>query len=503
MLKFARAVMYKFNIIEYVRINHAVIFISQPDAIIVVIILYFRLISRLFQHFNMKLNPMQLMVYQKAINASSQKNNVFFVNGAAGTGKTFLLNAILDYCQNNHIPFAAIAYNGSAACDLLDGKTVHSCFQFPWNPMNVSSGLSSESDEYKEIKNAKIIVWDQATTSNRLIIEEVDRFLCKMMNNKHIFGGKIVIMCGDYFDCLPIVGKGRNDNDAERDSLIMFSENLWPHFQVFSLTQNQRFVKPNDYYQWCKNIGSGNLDVVALPPDCRVNNLESLVYFVYTDSNEANRCILTLYNDTVEAVNNNCLKQLYNDQTTPYKSINFFRKLNRKMRSSFYEMNKFIERLPKNFPLNELQMAVNCPVMLMRAYKGVQAGTRLIIKKLGKNFVIGKIVCGRQQGRLLKIRKVAFVLTMEQSNLKFVQVQIPVKLNFAMTINKAQGLEFDKLGLYFHAPPFKHGQLYVALSRVKNNQTDLKILVDEPKNGNFSYNQMPNIVIKSIYDQHF
>jgi len=58
------------------------------------------------------------------------------------------------------------------------------------------------------------------------------------------------------------------------------------------------------------------------------------------------------------------------------------------------------------------------------------------------------------------------------------RLQFPVRVAFAMTINKAQGQTFDRVGLYLRSPVFAHGQLYVALSRIRKFD-DLRVLIKE------------------------
>jgi ATP-dependent exoDNAse (exonuclease V) alpha subunit len=70
----------------------------------------------------------------------------------------------------------------------------------------------------------------------------------------------------------------------------------------------------------------------------------------------------------------------------------------------------------------------------------------------------------------------------------FSRLQFPINLAFAMTISKAQGQTIERVGLYFPTPVFTHGQLYVALSRVRNQQS-IRVILPKPN----------TIVYKSIY----
>ena len=81
----------------------------------------------------------------------------------------------------------------------------------------------------------------------------------------------------------------------------------------------------------------------------------------------------------------------------------------------------------------------------------------------------------------------------------FERIQFPIRLCFAMTINKAQGQTLDYVGLYLREPVFSHGQFYVALSRAKNS-TSIKILIRSPTCNTESYNATQNIVYRDVLD---
>ena len=130
----------------------------------------------------------------------------------------------------------------------------------------------------------------------------------------------------------------------------------------------------------------------------------------------------------------------------------------------------------------------------MSVYGGLCNGTRLKITKLFKKNICGRILNGDKVNEEVFIPKIK--LTTDQSTkLPFIlnRRQFPITLAFAITINKSQGQSFENVGLYIHKPLFSHGQLYVALSRCKNNN---KIKIQNATDNN--NNDIPNIVWSEI-----
>lgn len=306
-------------------------------------------------------------VLQKLANPS-ENGNAIFVHGMAGTGKTYLLKHILAHCEINNVKAIALAYTGIASCLLKKGKTVHSQFRIPWDRRKVKVAIDSTRPVYKTIKNASILLWDQAAFCSRQIFEEVDRFLRDMMGSKQIFGGKVVVVCGDFHECLPIAKKTKTES-AESHSLL-FSE-LFKQMQYFTLHENYRFKLPTDQ-SFCVDIGTGVLNEVAIPSPCRVHNLDALINTTYgnTTANElVDRSILTVCAVDADYLNDECMKRLYKNCFT-YPSINFFRKIDYDKTSRFYSFDDIMENVPKYFPPNILELNKNCPIMLRQTYKG-------------------------------------------------------------------------------------------------------------------------------------
>ena len=100
--------------------------------------------------------------------------------------------------------------------------------------------------------------------------------------------------------------------------------------------------------------------------------------------------------------------------------------------------------------------------------QGLTNGTRLIIKRIHTNFLDVEIVTGSSKGRRVFLPKMTLIPSDLEMPITFRRTQFPIRLAYAMTINKSQGQTLSKVGIYLNAPCFAHGQLYVALSRARS-----------------------------------
>ena len=99
-------------------------------------------------------------------------------------------------------------------------------------------------------------------------------------------------------------------------------------------------------------------------------------------------------------------------------------------------------------------------------------GTQLVVRAFEDNAIHAEIVNGQHHGKRVFIPRIPLSPSEDISlPFKFKRKQFPIRLSFAMTINKAQGQTIPIVGIYLPEPVFAHGQLYVALSRGMSRQT--------------------------------
>jgi ATP-dependent DNA helicase PIF1 len=250
-----------------------------------------------------------------------------------------------------------------------------------------------------------------------------------------------------------------------------------------------------------KRIGEGTEGIytvdgqsmVLIPPEfCLHANatLQDLINDVYGDMSSLaqhlndpefiiGKAILTPLNVDVDAINNLICSNLVLHK--PPRTYSSFDSVVNEEQASIYP-TEFLNSLTlSGLPPHQLLLQEQCPIMLLRNMPGRLAnGTRCIVTKLCDHVIEVKVATGpAKDTRVLIPRMTITPSDVDSMPFTLKRQQFPVRLAFAMTINKAQGQTLNKMGLYLPKPVIAHGQLYVAMSRV-GEPTGLRILV---KNG--------------------
>ncbi|XP_027082486.1 uncharacterized protein [Coffea arabica] len=391
-------------------------------------------------------------------------NTSFFVDGPGGTGKTFLYRSILATLRSQGFVAIVVASSGVAASILPGGRTAHSRFKIP---LDISASkvchISKQSSVSKLIIMAKLILWDEASMAKRDTIEIFDRLLRDVMDSDLPFGGKVVVFGGDFRQTLPVIQNATKDQQIEASFV---NSPLWSTLRKLILTENMRAISDGQFSDFLLRIGEGcepkdddgkitlSKDI-SIPFDNRESSLNRLVDFVFSDLSVyssdpyqiTNRCILTPKNTCVDDINEMMIDRFPGE---PFVYMSTDRTINERDQSDYED---FLNSLnPKGLPPHKLVLKEGCPIILLRNLnpaKGLCNGTRLICRQLKQHAICAEIAVGQHRGKRVLLPRIPLQTSDNEKNgVPFKRTQFPIRLCFAMTINKSQGQTLDRVGVY-------------------------------------------------------
>ncbi|XP_072087869.1 uncharacterized protein [Arachis hypogaea] len=460
-----------------------------------------------------RLNHDQSAAFRCIMNTIDRRESgVFFVDGPGGAGKTFLYRAIIaDLRIKGHIVLVT-ASSGIAATLLPGGRTAHSRFKIPINAEPSSTcNISKQSDLAKLIRQTTAIIWDEAPMTNKETMESLDRTLRDILENNNPFGGKVMVMGGDFRQVLPVVPKG---SKSQMISASIVKSHLWAFTKILHLRQNMRSLNDHDFAEYLMRIGDGIEPTIcedlvqikvgmAIPweGEASIHKLieetfPNLQSHGWDASYMVERAILTPKNHDVQQLNDIVINQFPGDE----RILASFDEVEGDT-NNLYQQEYLNSISTGGLPPHMLKVKKGAPLMLLRNIDpkaGLCNGTRLLCRGTFQNMLDVEILTGHHSGKRAFLPRIKHKTT-ENSGLPFVLIrkQFPVRLSFALTINKSQGQTIPKVGIYLPKHVFSHGQLYVALSR-SISQSTTKILVKEGtvdgKGGQFT----KNVVFKEI-----
>ena len=367
------------------------------------------------------------------------------------------------------------------------------------------------------IQSTSLIIWDEALMTDRKCLESVDRTLRDLMSvDNHLlaqipFGGVVVVLGGDLRQILPVIEGGTRQQIV---GATITNSPLWQKVTFLELTENIRLSMPGAcalvqeeialFSSWVLKLGDGKLPMTArggevtpswiqIPKDLLIqtngNKVEAIVLSTYAEFVKnyddstylQERAILAPTNEIADLINDFVLSMVPTRAREFLSSYSIAASPDVVQEADTIYPTEFLNvQSVVNFLEHKLVLKKGVSIMLLRNLSqstGMCNGTRLIITELADCVIQAVILTGSHVGHTVYIPRIE--LTAKKTKWPFVLQwrQFPIRLCYAMTINKSQGHTLNYVGLYLKQPVFSHGQLYVAVSRVKSRRS-LKILTE-------------------------
>jgi len=376
------------------------------------------------------------MKQEEALTLMKLGHNIF-LTGAAGAGKTYVLNQYIAYLREHKVKVAVTASTGIAATR-LNGITIHS-----WAGIGVREvltrlqidGMQKDKRLKKRMSRAMVLIIDEISMLHSFQLDLVDQVLRQIRANEAPFGGLQVIFCGDFFQLPPVSKNGE-------EALFAFAAQSWAKAELkIAYLQEQHRQTDDGLLSVLNDIRRGNVGENTLTPlrACYRRNFgpEIVATRLYT------------HNVDVDLINQKHLDAL------PGEVAEYA------MTSEGPEL--LTGALKKNCLAPEtLKLKKNALVMCVRNNfeKKYVNGTLATVTDTGKN---GPTI--KSKGRHIDIVAEEWSF-LEDSTKKASITQFPLRLAWAITIHKSQGMSLDAAEMDL-SKCFVPGMGYVALSRVR------------------------------------
>ena len=394
-----------------------------------------------------KENKQQQLAYELIANTNSS----FFLTGRAGTGKTTFLHNVQKTVDKQ---FVTLAPTGVAAI-LAGGDTIHSFFGLPMEVCPKGTCGKMSEARILTLVHADTIIIDEVSMVRCDIIDAIDYTMRKTLHTTLPFGGKQVVFVGDMFQLPPVVKQG-----AERELMRDLYRTDDFFFYKADVIQRMRLVK----IEFQKVYRQEDGQFLQILENVRMNRVtpETLMHLnsrVCQPTKEDGLVItLTSRNDTADAINQKRLAEIEAEEFTYEGTV----------QGRFEE-----KRLPVE---KELKLRIGAQVMFTRndPQKRWANGTIGTVAKLSKDEIQVAVDGGEYVVPCCSWDSCSYEYDREVRKLKKEVIgsfaQYPLKLAWAITVHKSQGMTFEKMVLDLSRGMFAAGQLYVALSRVRSLQ---------------------------------
>lgn len=369
-----------------------------------------------------------------------------FLTGEPGAGKTYTINRYIKYLRSHGIDPAITAATGIAATH-IGGRTIHS-----WSGIGIQESLDKHAlheivtSKYiaPRIEKATVLIIDEISMLSAAMLDMVELVCRKVKNNQQPFGGMQVVLVGDFFQLPPIFQSEITGEDRPPQSRFAYEAAAWKEARLAVCYLTEQYRQDDDEYSALlsavRSNSCGDKERGAL-----------LLRKVKADELSAQITKLYTHNVDVDRVNARLLADL------PGPEKLYLAKEAGRPRA--------IEALRRGcLSPSELRLKVGAKVMFTKNNQRSEYVNGTIGRVVGFTGD-GKPKVETNTGRVIAVEPVDWELA-EDGQVVATFTQLPLRLAWAITVHKSQGLSLDE-AIMDLSQVFAFGQGYVALSRVR------------------------------------
>ncbi len=393
------------------------------------------------------------LLYNEIIMTQSQTLEILktganvFLTGEPGAGKTYVLNQYIDWLISSDVPVAVTASTGIAATH-IGGMTIHS-----WSGIGARDvldqyaldAIASNEKVVRRVKKARVLVIDEISMLDGRVLDMVET-VCRTIKQKgESFGGIQVILVGDFFQLPPIAGRGEMSRFA-------FESRAWDTAKFLTCYLTEQHRQEDEL-------------LLGLLNAIRKNDVDESHYTLLAEQTEigfvdVEPTKLFTHNSDVDSMNISRLKELNTEART--------------FKMEAKGSKPLLLGLVKNCLSPEV-LELRVDAMVMCTKNNFEAGyvNGTLARVVRFDVDDGYPVIETSDGREIKIVSQDWSI-MEDSKVLAQITQVPLRLAWAITVHKSQGMSLDAAEIDLRNA-FTYGQGYVALSRVRT-LTGMKVL---------------------------